>query len=209
MSQVETSSLAAYPFPLTWYGVPVRSRFLGSSALEITAGSKTDLFVNPQGGESTLDAASALNAPRLLARVSGDFQLVSHVAVEFAATFDAGVLLIWVGDDQWGKLCFEYSPQGNPMVVSVVTKGVSDDANSFVTPHRDVWLRASRVGRAFAFHASLDGRRWEFIRHFALDAGETVELGFEAQSPTGEACTARFEEIRFSDQRLGDLRSGD
>ena len=209
MSQVETSSLAAYPFPLTWYGVPVRSRFLGSSALEITAGSKTDLFVNPQGGESTLDAASALNAPRLLARVSGDFQLVSHVAVEFAATFDAGVLLIWVGDDQWGKLCFEYSPQGNPMVVSVVTKGVSDDANSFVTPHRDVWLRASRVGRAFAFHASLDGRRWEFIRHFALDAGETVELGFEVQSPTGEGCTARFEEIRFSDQRLGDLRSGD
>jgi regulation of enolase protein 1 (concanavalin A-like superfamily) len=171
--------------------------------MEITAGSSTDLFVNPQGGASTLDA------PRLLAPVSGDFQLVTHVTVEFAATFDAGALLIWAGEDQWGKLCFEYSPQGNPMVVSVVTKGVSDDANSFVTPDRDVWLRASRVGHAFAFHASLDGRRWEFIRHFALDAGETVELGFEAQSPAGEGCTARFEELRFSDQRLGDLRSGD
>ena len=209
MSQVETSSLASYPFSLTWYGSPVRSRVLGPAALEITAGSKTDVFVNPQGGESSLDAQSMLNAPRLLARVSGDFQLVSHVAVEFAATFDAGALLIWVSDDQWGKLCFEYSPQGNPMVVSVVSKGVSDDANSFVTPNRDVWLRASRVGGAFAFHASLDGHRWEFIRHFALDAGETVELGFEAQSPTGNGCTARFEEIRFSDQRLGDLRSGD
>ena len=167
------------------------------------------MFVNPQGSESVLDAQSMLNAPRLMARVSGDFQLVSHVTVAFATTFDAGVLLIWAGDDQWGKLCFEYSPQGKPMVVSVVTKGVSDDANSFATPNRDVWLRASRVGRAFAFHASLDGLHWEFIRHFALDAGETVELGFEAQSPTGEGCTARFEEIRFSDQRLGDLRSGD
>ena len=57
----------------------------------------------------------------------------------------------------WAKLCFEYSPQREPMVVSVVTRGLSDDCNSFVVDGATVWLRIARVGSAFAFHASTDG----------------------------------------------------
>src|SRR4051812_33030285 len=137
MGQSDLSGLSAFPFPVVWHGVPLRSRILGPSSLEITAGSRTDLFINPQGTERTL------NAPRLLARVAGNFQLVSHVSVDFAAAFDAGVLILWLDDDRWAKLCFEYSPQGTPMVVSVITKGRSDDANAFTTPDRAMWLRVS------------------------------------------------------------------
>ena len=87
-----------------------------------------------------LNAATLLGVPP-----DGDFQFSARVTVGFASTYDAGVLLLWVDDRHWGKLCFEFSPAGEPMVVSVVTRGVSDDANAFVVDGRTVWLRVSRV----------------------------------------------------------------
>ena len=90
------------------------------TSLSLTAGAGTDLFVDPQGGPPVL------NAPRVLARPAGDFQLSARVTVDFAATFDAGVLVLYEHGGAWAKLCFERSPLGEPMVVSVVTRGVSD-----------------------------------------------------------------------------------
>jgi regulation of enolase protein 1 (concanavalin A-like superfamily) len=137
------------------------------------------------------------------------FQLAARVHVDFAQTFDAGVLLVWLDERTWAKLCLEYSPAHEPMVVSVVTRGVSDDCNSFVVPSGDAWLRVSRVGpAAFAFHASRDGERWELIRHFSLGDGSDPEVGFAAQSPRGEGCTATFTELRYAPERLEDIRSG-
>ncbi len=48
----------------------------------------------------------------------------------------------------------------------------------------------SRTGRAFAFHASRDGKQWTFVRLFTLgDEKETgaALVGFATQSPTGRA----------------------
>ena len=118
------------------------------------------------------------------------------------------MLVVHESDGVWAKLCFEYSPQREPMVVSVVTRGVSDDCNSFVVDGASVWLRVARVGSAFAFHASTDGSNWSFIRHFALEGGEP-SVGFAAQSPTGEGCAVTFEQIAYEAARLGDLRSGE
>lgn len=197
----ETISLAPHPAPLAWAVTPAAWSQEGG-ALRIEAGPRTDMFVSPQGDPPTL------NAPRLLGPVSGDFQLAARVTVGFAATFDAGVLLVWRDERTWAKLCFEYSPAGQPMVVSVVTRGESDDANGFTMERNTVWLRVSRIGPALAFHASRDGQWWELIRHFKLDAGDAPLVGFEAQSPTGEGCSARFDEIRFTAERLADIRSG-
>jgi regulation of enolase protein 1 (concanavalin A-like superfamily) len=198
----QTPQITALPLPLRWETTPTSWNIVDQAALMITAGARTDLFVDPQG------TAETLNAPRLLADVTGDFLLSARVTVGFASTYDAGVLLLYVGEREWGKLCFEYSPQRQPMVVSVVTHGVSDDCNSFVVDGDQVWLRIARLGRAFAFHASTDGTFWHFVRHFALDAEETIAAGFAAQSPTGEACTATFDAIRYAPERLHDLRSG-
>jgi regulation of enolase protein 1 (concanavalin A-like superfamily) len=194
--------IAALPAPLRWERPPISWNITDQAALTIVAGARTDLFVDPQGTAETLDA------PRLLAEVTGDFLLSARVTVGFAATFDAGTLLVYVGEREWGKLCFEYSPQRQPMVVSVVTHGVSDDCNSFVVEGDQVWLRVARLGQAFAFHASTDGTFWHFVRHFALSAEEAIAVGFSAQSPTGEACTATFDAIRYAPERLHDLRSG-
>ena len=147
--------------------------------------------------------------PALVGPAEGDYLLGARVTVDFEATFDAGVLMLYADERRWAKLCFELSPDRKPMVVSVVTRGDSDDCNSFAVDGASVWLRIARMGKAFAFHASSDGERWELVRHFSLGGDVEPEIGFEAQSPTGDGCSATFDRIRFEPSRLADLRSGD
>jgi len=193
--------LAGFPAPLEWDPAPV-AWSAAEGALAVEAGPKTDVFVDPGDGTETL------SAPRLLGRVEGDYSLSARVTVEFRSDYDAGVLLLWVHERLWAKLCFELSPQGEPMVVSVVTRGVSDDCNSFVVDGNAVGLRVARLGQAYAFHASTDANTWRLVRHFALEPGADPRVGFVAQSPRGDGCSVRFEEISFRPERLEDIRSG-
>jgi regulation of enolase protein 1 (concanavalin A-like superfamily) len=198
----DSITLPSIPAPLRWGLSPVSWKIGSDGALAITAGPRTDMFVSPAGDEATL------NAPRLLFAPQGDFMLSARVTVEFGATYDAGVLLLYAGERSWAKLCFEYSPQRQPMIVSVVTQGFSDDANAYVVDGNQTFVRIARLGRAFAFHASADGASWQLIRHFTLEPSESLEAGFVSQSPTGEGCTATFANIVYTPGRLADLRSG-
>ncbi len=194
-------TLPALPIPLRWDVAPARCEH-NASRLRIEAGRLTDLFVDPAGD------TVRLNAPRLIGTPpEGDYQFSARVTVEFAATFDAGCLLVWADESRWAKLCFERSPAGAPMIVSVVTRRASDDANGFVVTGSTVWLRISRLGRAYAFHASTDGSSWSFVRNFDLGA-EASQIGFVSQSPTGDRCAATFDDIRFVPGSLADLRDG-
>jgi regulation of enolase protein 1 (concanavalin A-like superfamily) len=168
----------------------------------LTAGPRTDLFVDPGGGEPVL------NAPMLLAATEGDFLLTARVRAELRATFDAGALMLHAGERTWAKLALERSPQGQAMIVSVVTRGVSDDANGPVVVGDGVWLRVARIGDTYALHSSADGKRWDLVRHFALDAPDGLAAGFLTQSPTGDGCTATFDDVRFEARTLADLRDG-
>ncbi len=94
------------------------------------------------------------------------------------------------------------------MVVSVVTRGVSDDANAWTVEGNVVWLRVSRLGQGFAFHASGDGRRWEFVRSFGFGVEGPVKTGFGVQAPEGEGCTVTWDHIDFNQETLHDLRNG-
>jgi regulation of enolase protein 1 (concanavalin A-like superfamily) len=195
-------TVAPLPAPLAWDVAPASWSLDEGPVLTIAAPAGSDLFNDPSGGEPMA------TAPRLLGPVEGDFQLSARVRCTFAGAFDAGALLLWAGERCWVKLAFEVSPQGEPMVVSVVTDGLSDDANAFVVHDGAVWLRVSRLGAACALHARLDSEGWRFVRHFALAAPDELRAGFLAQSPTGDGATARFDEIGFVPERLMDLRSG-
>ena len=202
-------NIPGVPFPLSSSPAGAWKFDKQTSSLVAMARPGTDLFIDP-GGSSTLDAESALNAATLLGAPSaGDFRLSARVTVGFRDTFDAGVLLLWIDELHWGKLCFEFSPAREPMVVSVVSRGVSDDANGFVVPGSSLWLRLSRIDQAYAYHASADGEQWRMVRYFRVsESPASVKVGFEAQSPMGDGCTVRFDEIRFVADRLRDLRDG-
>ena len=204
------------PFPLVPSSAGLWRVDEAAGAVQVSAQPHTDIFIDPGNGSADAGAGAALNAESMLNAVTllggapeGDFQLSARVTVGFGATFDAGVLMLWLDERHWAKLCFEFSPAGEPMVVSVVCRGVSDDANAFTVPGRSVWLRVSRIDRVYASHASLDGKAWQMIRVFALaDETSRDRIGFEAQSPTGDGCSVTFDQIRFLPERLADLRDG-
>ncbi|WP_437683326.1 DUF1349 domain-containing protein [Sorangium sp. So ce131] len=191
------------PTPLHWEVPPRSWSAAKASSLTVTTGAKTDLFLDPEG------ATAALNAPRLLGTPHGDFLASARVTVGFSAPYDAGVLLLWAHERAWAKLCFELSPEGEPTVVAVVTRGLSNDRHVLSVDGDHAWLRVSRLGRVCAFHASTDGSTWHLLRCFSLGSATELAVGFSAQSPIGDGCTAVFDDIRFAPRRVGDLRSGD
>jgi regulation of enolase protein 1 (concanavalin A-like superfamily) len=189
------------PHPSHWLNQPQSWDLSLEGQLSITAPAKTDWFIDPQG------AVDVSNAPALLFSTSGPCILSAQVSADHVAMYDAGVLMIYESPLVWAKLCLELSPQGLPTIVSVVTKGVSDDCNAFpvkVPTH----MRISKLEKAYAFHVSENGAEWNLIRYFKLEDNQNVQMGFLAQSPTGIGCTASFRDIRFEARLLADIRSG-
>jgi len=201
-------NLPGLPFALTPEGAPPPGCRVLSGALTLTAAGGTDMFIDPGAGSAPY-AGEVPDAGRLMGLPpAGDFTLAAQVSVAFASMYDAGVLLLHAAERRWAKLCFEYSPQLIPTAVTVVTRDTSDDSNSFEVDGNTLWLRVTRSGAAWAFHASTDGSWWRMIRYFGLDGPEPVRVGFLAQSPTGDGCAATFDHIKFSPGAPANLRDG-
>lgn len=186
-----------------WHGEPVEASYdIQAGILKVVSGAETDWNID------ALTDQRSDSAPALLFEIDGDFALSACVAVEFFGTFDAGILCVRSGPFQWAKLCFERSPARQPMIVSVVTEGVSDDANSVIVEGDEVWLRVSRFGDACVFHYSLDGLWWHFVRQFRLMDGAKAKAGFLSQSPFGKGTKALFRDIKCGTVAEHDLRDG-
>jgi regulation of enolase protein 1 (concanavalin A-like superfamily) len=196
--------LPGVPFPFEPSGSPACEASLDGGTLTLVSGPKSDLFIDPAGDEGARpDAGRWTGLPG-----EDDFTFSARVTVAFASTFDAGVLLLHLSERRWAKLCYEFSPQRKPTAVTVVTHGTSDDSNSFETVGGPLWLRITRSGRAWAFHASTDGAYWQLLRYFTLGEASGARVGFLAQSPTGAGCTAIFDSITFKPGAPADLRDG-
>jgi regulation of enolase protein 1 (concanavalin A-like superfamily) len=197
-------TLSSIPRRLQWRNPPLDWDAGDGTRLTITAPELTDLFIDPSGSGATDNLSCAMFVPP-----DASFLLSARVAVDFASTYDAGVLLLMEKDDLWAKLCFEYSPQKEPTVVSVVTRGSSDDCNSTVIKGREVFLRIAHTPEATAFHYSLDNRFWHMVRYFSLGRLNYPKAGLASQSPTGKKCTSVFTEITYTPGALKDRRNGE
>ena len=193
-------TLPGLPGALEWKNQPVESN-VADGTLTIVAGELTDWFIDPAGTVNKGYAPIALFTPP-----DEQFTLRAKVSVDFQSTFDAGVIFVFGTDNTWAKLCFEMSPQGKPMVVSVVTKGLSDDCNSLPIDGTTIYLRVARQGEAFAFHYSLDGRVWNLVRYFSLGTLTSLHMGLSSQAPTGKRCSASFAEVEYRAGALTDIR---
>jgi uncharacterized protein len=196
--------LPGVPFPFEPSGTPACQASVADGALTLTSGPKSDLFIDPAGDEATRpDAGRLTGLPG-----EQDFTLSARVTVAFESKFDAGVLLLYLSERRWAKLCYEFSPQGRPAVVTVVTHGTSDDSNSFTTNGGPLWLRITRSGRVWAFHVAEDGTFWQLLRYFTLGEASGARVGFLAQSPLGHGCTAIFDTITYRPGAPANLRDG-
>ncbi|TVR88564.1 MAG: DUF1349 domain-containing protein [Trueperaceae bacterium] len=188
---------AAWLVPTSRWANPNRGE------LTLEAPPRTDFFNDPAGAPVKGDA------PAWLTPVTAPATLRACVRPDFRDTFDAGVLMLYQTPTVWAKLCFERSPDGRPMVVSVVTRGTSDDANSSFVRSPEVWLRIGVHERSVAFHASSDGEGWDLVRHFRLtDTDSPLRIGLLAQAPLGDGCSVAFSSVELSAGVEADIRSG-
>jgi regulation of enolase protein 1 (concanavalin A-like superfamily) len=175
---------------------------IGENRLEIKALPKSDYFIDPAGSNKSL------NAQYFYTDVNKDFILKSKVSRTFISTYDACVLMVMSDETCWVKFCFELTDLGTNAVVSVVTNGVSDDANGVNIQGDTVYMQIAKKGDLFALHYSLDGSDYKMVRYFKLPMKETFKVGFVAQSPTGDGGVCLFEEIQLNYETIKDLRKG-
>jgi uncharacterized protein len=187
------------PGTLRWQNQPASWQLKDQNMLTISAGSKTDWFVDP------FDGTVASNAPILLFVPDSDYVFSARVGVKFATKWDAGALMLWGDDHHWAKLSYELSPDRVPTLVTVVTRGLSDDCNSRELRQDSVYLRIARSGKTYVLYFSVDGREWQIVRTFSLDTDIPVRVGFEAQSPAGSGAAATFSSISYDPHRIGNI----
>jgi regulation of enolase protein 1 (concanavalin A-like superfamily) len=168
-----TLSIPGLPGTLNWQNTPRSWNIDSKNVLTISSNPKSDWFVDP------FDGTVANSAPILFFTPGSDYVLSARVTVKFATKWDARALMLMADDHHWAKLSFEYSPDGKPTLVTVVTRGLSDDCNSMNVPGNSVHLRIAKSSRTYVFYFSTDGQNWQILRTFSLDTELPVRVGFE------------------------------
>lgn len=161
--------------------------------LVIDAKANTNLFVTHN------KKLNVTNVPMLLKEVEGDFEFHAKVKPQLRKKWDAGVLMVYVNDNFWGKLCFEKTVEGPNRIISVVNNFVSDDAKSDIIHSDSVYLRIVKKDKSFRFAYSLTGLKWTTVRYFTLNEMEDLKIGFSSQSPAGLSCESKFSEMKLAE----------
>jgi uncharacterized protein len=200
---MQTFNVAGVPADFRWHIEPASWNLDADGALVVRSGPKNDYFHDPATGSRVASAPCAL-----MESTDQAFILGAHVALDGRSTFDAGLIFVRTQPDHWAKFCLELSPDGRPMIVSVVTRGVSDDCNSVALASPEVFLRVAKTRNTLAFHHSVDGRHWQLARYFSLGEPDRVQIGWVAQSPMGEGCEVRFSRFFHRLGELPNLRDG-
>jgi uncharacterized protein len=195
-------SLSAVPGKLAWKNSPGAWHSEGGNRLTISAAKMTDWFVDP------FDGKVSNSAPILLFEPDPDYVLSAKVSVDFHTKWDAGAFMIWADDHHWVKLSFELSPDGQPTMVTVVTRGLSDDCNSVSIAGKEVFLQIARSGKTYVLYFSTDGRDWKILRTFSLDTDLKQRVGFEAQSPAGAGVEVSFSEVHYAPHKIKNIYTG-
>ena len=204
---ISVSSASTLPIltNIHWRNTPVNWG-VKDGVLTIQSAAATDWFTNPINGDPVK------NSPVLLFPAAKDFSLSAKVTVDFRSQWDAGVLAIYANDSTWVKFCFEMSTAKQPTIVSVVTRGLSDDSNSVAIDGNSVYMKIAKSGQAIFLYTSQDGKKWTQVRAFSLGSEKdlpNLDLGFSSQSPTGSGTVATFSEIKYKPEPVANLFVGE
>lgn len=175
---------------------------LPGGGIRVAVPPATDYFRDP-AGEKVKD-----NGPYLWREVSGDFVVRARVRPTFGARYDAGGILVRQNEERWAKLCYESTNFGTTAAVSVVTRGLSDDANGADLAVPDLWLQVCRVRDEFGMQYALDGKEWRKVRRFHLPLPDTVRVGLLAQSPGDRGTSVDFLWFSVESRTVADTRTG-
>jgi regulation of enolase protein 1 (concanavalin A-like superfamily) len=198
----QSVEIQGIPHALRWENTPL-TYSVQRNSLTVTADGKTDMFRDPNVTYNTD------NAPKLLFRPDPDFVLTAAIHHTFDNKWDGGAIVLKSDSLNWIKFCFEKDYTGARRVVSVVTKNISDDCNSVEISADKVFYKLAKAGNVVTLYCSENGEKWLLVRHLQFDTKTGFEVGFLAQSPTGEHCTVKFTDITYKAVKIKDPYAGE
>lgn len=198
----DSLKISAIPKWLTWENRP-KQYYINNTTISITSGEKTDMFRDPNLTYNTD------NAPKLLFEADSNFVISTSVEHAFTCKWDGGALVLKQDSLNWVKCCFEKDYTGARRIVTVVTKGKSDDCNSVEILGNKVYFKIARADQVVTIYYSLTGSKWFLVRHFTMDLEKQIKVGFLAQSPNGKSCTVKFTDIHYSNKKINDPYLGE
>ncbi len=200
--KMEGLSITSVPHRLFWENTP-KSFSVHGNDIVIVAGKETDMFRDPNVAYNTD------NAPKLLFEADDNFVLTASIEHAFTNKWDGGAIVIKQDSLNWIKFCFEKDYTGARRVVSVVTKGISDDCNSVEMTSNIVFYKVAKADNVITLYCSTDGKKWYLVRHLQFDAHKGFKVGFLAQSPTGESNEVKFSNITYQIKKIRDPYLGE
>ncbi len=185
---------------LEWLNEP-ESFQIEDSGFSITVTKGSDFFNNPE------DKSIVASAPFLYKELQGDFVARTLVQPDFSSKWNAVSLMLHIDSLNWIKFAFENSDATGPGIVSVVTKGTSDDANGVIlNKEKQVWLAMVRKNNTYSMHWSKDGKSYRMARLTSMPEADIVKIGIEAQSPVGNVAVHKIIYFGLEERTVGNLR---
>ncbi len=185
---------------LFWENNPLNFS-IHKNSLQITAGEKTDMFRDPNVTYNTD------NAPKLMFEAEESFVLSATISHGFLSKWDGGAIVLKSDSLNWVKFCFEKDYTGAKRVVSVVTKGISDDCNSIESSLNSMKFKIAKADNVITLYCWVKNK-WLLVRHLQFDTPKKYYVGFLAQSPTGQSCTVKFSDIQYEVKKIKDPYTG-
>ena len=174
-----------------------------NGTLKVEAEKNTDFFNNPE------DSTITSSAPFLYKEISGDFVATSLVRPDFSSMWNAIALMVHIDNDNWIKFAFENSDATGNSIISVVTKGVSDDANGAILEDQDkIWLKLIRKENIYSMLWSMDGKDYKMTRLTTLNDANPVKVGLEFQCPVAESAKHAVDYFQVEKTTVKNLRQG-
>ena len=185
-----------------WINKP-ESFELKEHSLIIEAGENTDFFNNP------VSKKISDNAPFFYTEVSGDFVMKTLIRPDLSKVWNACGLMVYIDGLNWIKYEFENSDATGNSIVSVITKGDSDDANGAILHNREyIWLKVVRKGNVYSMHWSTDDVKYKMTRLVSLESSSTVKVGMQAQCPADKPKKHEFLYFSLDPISVKDMRVG-
>ena len=167
------------------------------------------LRVEPEAGtdfwQRTHYGFEADNGHALLAAVTGDFVLSTHVRFRPLHQYDQAGLMVRLSPACWLKTSVEHEPGRAGRLGAVVTNAGYSDWSTQPFAAAEVWLRVRREGQDYVVDASHDGQAWEQIRMARLHddrMGLGVDCGVYACSPKDAGFVVEFGFLEVARGRL-------
>lgn len=174
------------------------------TTVAFSAGPGTDYFRDPA---SDWEIA---NAPAMMCTAPRDFTFSVTIAPEFGSMFDAGTIFLYSSDQYWFKFAYEMSDRDAPFIVSVATRGKSDDCNGEKLTGAPVRFRVSRKGDTYGMYYATGPDEWMMHRLLSVpeESASPFLIGLSVQSPKGPGCRAVFSDLEWQDTAISNFRFG-